>query len=188
MDQVMLGIREMMRRNKDSEREVSQAAGLARTTLRKILHAEFTPLQPLLKVMHHLGQSLLLASFPSDHTPMNSTVAISFKIAQDGEDSWKIHLMNMVDEFRASLDMRLILLPPDPVVSPQVRALIASTVIYLCEEAFVSPPSWARQTPALENPWFVSGIESLKASALLESPVSFRSKNIFVLENFLQRA
>jgi hypothetical protein len=41
---------------------------------------------------------------------------------------------------------------------------------------------------ALDSPWFVAGIENLKASALVESPVRFRKRNIFVLANFLERA
>jgi hypothetical protein len=40
----------------------------------------------------------------------------------------------------------------------------------------------------LPDPWFVAGIENLKASALVESPVQFRRNNIFVLGNFLSRA
>ena len=52
----------------------------------------------------------------------------------------------------------------------------------------ISPPKWAQSMTALNKPWFVSGMESLKASALLESPLGFRAKNIFVHENFLERA
>jgi hypothetical protein len=36
--------------------------------------------------------------------------------------------------------------------------------------------------------WFVSETNSLKASALLESPLAFRASNIFVHANFLVRA
>jgi hypothetical protein len=41
--------------------------------------------------------------------------------------------------------------------------------------------------PGLEEPWFVTGIENLKAMAIVESPVFFRRRLIFVLENFLSR-
>jgi hypothetical protein len=40
----------------------------------------------------------------------------------------------------------------------------------------------------LPAPWFVAGVENLKASALVESPVQFRRNNVFVLGNFLARA
>ncbi|NCO37375.1 MAG: hypothetical protein COZ06_23865 [Armatimonadetes bacterium CG_4_10_14_3_um_filter_66_18] len=42
--------------------------------------------------------------------------------------------------------------------------------------------------PPLPEPWFVSGIENLKATALVESPTHFRKRRIFVLGNFLERA
>lgn len=40
----------------------------------------------------------------------------------------------------------------------------------------------------LPEPWFVAGVENLKATALVESPLPFRRNNIFVLGNFLSRA
>ena len=39
----------------------------------------------------------------------------------------------------------------------------------------------------LDKPWFVSGFENLKSTALIESPLNFRKRNIFVLGNFLTR-
>jgi len=48
-------------------------------------------------------------------------------------------------------------------------------------------PGWILEVPACKDPWFVSGMESLKAIALVESPLQFRIRKIFVLENFLSR-
>ncbi|MCB0342573.1 MAG: hypothetical protein H6626_14415 [Pseudobdellovibrionaceae bacterium] len=96
--------------------------------------------------------------------------------------------MDMVDEFRKTCDMRLFALNPDRSCPHSIHVLIAATVIALCEEVGLTAPKWANDTKALEQPWFVSGVESLKASALLESPYAFRSKNIFVHKNFLARA
>jgi hypothetical protein len=41
--------------------------------------------------------------------------------------------------------------------------------------------------PAYKDPWFVSGMENLKAITLVESPLHFRRRKIFVLGNFLSR-
>jgi hypothetical protein len=41
--------------------------------------------------------------------------------------------------------------------------------------------------PACRKPWFVAGMENLKAIAVAESPLRFRIRKIFVLENFLSR-
>jgi hypothetical protein len=48
-------------------------------------------------------------------------------------------------------------------------------------------PEWILTVPAPRDPWFVSGMESLKAIAIVESPLPFRIRKIFVLENFLSR-
>lgn len=67
------------------------------------------------------------------------------------------------------------------------RALIHATARALAVELKLDPPWWAVRPQALPQPYFVAGVENLKASALLESPVMFRQNNIFVLSNFLQR-
>jgi hypothetical protein len=117
-----------------------------------------------------------------------STVAISYKIERDGFDSWKTHLFDFVDEFRRTADARLVLLPPPASSERRIVALISSVVRALCEEVGVSTPSWALRRHFLASPWFVSSMNSLKASALLEAPLAFRANNIFVHENFLARA
>ncbi len=63
-----------------------------------------------------------------------------------------------------------------------------STVETVCAEVSLPSPGWCCGVEALDSPWFVAGIENLKASALIESPVRFRKRNIFVLANFLDRA
>lgn len=68
-----------------------------------------------------------------------------------------------------------------------IGTLVASTVDYLCRELKMAPPTWVQQVPPCKDPWFVSGMENLKAIALVESPLPFRLRKIFVLENFLSR-
>jgi hypothetical protein len=116
-----------------------------------------------------------------------STVAIAMKIARDGFDSWKIHLFDFVDEFRRTADARLLILPPPSSTEIKIAALIQSTVHALCEEVSIDTPRWAIRRRFLPEPWFIAQMHSLKASAILESPISFRANNIFVLENFLTR-
>lgn len=67
------------------------------------------------------------------------------------------------------------------------RALLNATACALAAELGDAPPWWAMRPLALAEPWFVAGVESLKASALLESPIQFRRNNVFVLGNFLSR-
>ncbi len=127
--------------------------------------------------------------FPADSTSSDcSTVAIAYKIHRDGERSWQIHLMDLVDELRRSGDARLISLPPPSFIETKLLALLASTVVALCEELQMDVPRWALRNFFLDTPWFVSETEALKATAMAESPLCFRRNNIFVLENFLARA
>ena len=69
-----------------------------------------------------------------------------------------------------------------------IDSLLASTVEYLCDELGIETPDWVWDVPPCKEPWFVSGYENLKAIAIAESPVFFRRRKIFVLENFLSRA
>ena len=95
--------------------------------------------------------------------------------------------MDFVDEYRRALDYRLLLLPPVQDLDRRLKALLSGIVFSLCQESGVEPPSWCEKEFFLDEPWFVSGMDSLKALALLESPLAFRQHNIFVLQNFLDR-
>ncbi|MDQ2640692.1 MAG: hypothetical protein M3Y79_08955 [Pseudomonadota bacterium] len=68
------------------------------------------------------------------------------------------------------------------------KSLLNATACALAAEFQQPPPWWAMHPLTLPEPWFVAGIENLKATALVESPLPFRRNNIFVLGNFLSRA
>ena len=100
--------------------------------------------------------------------------------------NWLIWLMDFVDDFRYHKD-------PAAVVEPfefnneKVDAVLASVAEYLCDELNIECPGWLLKVPACKVPWFISGMENLKAIAIVESPLHFRIRKIFVLENFLSR-
>jgi transcriptional regulator with XRE-family HTH domain len=117
----------------------------------------------------------------------DSIQEISIRMMLDGFESWKIHLFDFVDAFRATRHCEL-LDPPVTGLDIRLQALCATVVEALCAENGLRAPPWCAGIPPLSQPWFVAGIENLKASALVESPAWFRSRNIFVLGNFLSRA
>ena len=99
---------------------------------------------------------------------------------------WCIHLMNFVDDFRRHKNVRAV---KDPFVSGDERmdALLASTAESLCDELGLEPPVWLERIPECKEPWFVGDLQRLKAVSIVESPLRFRMRKIFVLENFLSR-
>ena len=179
----------LRKRQRLSEESLSKNAHMSRSTLRHIeAHESNIRLESIASVANALNLQLDLLVSPSECKSELSTVGIGFHIIHDGPSSWKIHLFNLVDHFRQTLDPRLLLLPPPLALEFKFQALIASVVCILCKEAGMDTPQWAKKRYYLEKPWFVSETEALKASALIESPIYFRNNNLFVLSNFLERA
>ncbi len=121
-------------------------------------------------------------------TPVDAIRDISLRMVLDGFASWKTHLFDFVDAFRSTRNVVLVQECPVTELDPRLRALCASVTEALCHETGMPAPAWCTGIPALRSPWFVAGIENLKAMALVESPAWFRARGIFVLGNFLERA
>ena len=131
------------------------------------------------------GVDLVLSHFLQQDS--DSVMIASIRMLSDGFASWPLHLFNFVDAFRTSRNEALIRAAPVDAIDARIKTLLTSTVEALCNELGVRTPAWCAGIAALDEPWFVAGIESLKAIALVESPVQFRKRNIFVLGNFLDR-
>jgi hypothetical protein len=87
--------------------------------------------------------------------------------------------MGMVQDEPGSLDGDK---PPD------IRAYLAAITETLCREAGLTPPDWTQKPDYfLKEPWFAGGLENLKAILLVESPIPFRRRNLFVSANALSR-
>ena len=190
MINLQLPFRPLRARESLSEREVVGTVSLSRGALRSLEAPERSNFT--VGVIHQLASFFnrdveVIVSARDTH-PECSTVALAYKIERDGFDSWKMHLFDFVDEFRRTLDGRLFNLPPPAFLDKRLLALLSSTVRALCDEAKITPPPWAMRRQFLPSPWFVSGVNALKAAAILESPLPFRVNNIFVQANFLSRA
>lgn len=104
-----------------------------------------------------------------------------------GGEHWYVPFMDFVDDFRRTKEHAHQFGAPLILNSPRFDALLASTVECLCDEQGIEAPEWVWNVPALKEPWFVAGIENLKALGIAQSPVYYRRRLIFVLENFLSR-
>jgi len=68
-------------------------------------------------------------------------------------------------------------------------AYLAATAVALARLIGTCPPRWAVGCDRrLDRPWFASRGPAIRATLLLESPASFRERNLFVSENALSRA
>lgn len=106
-------------------------------------------------------------------------------IMKSGEN-WRIPFMEFVDDLRRTKDMSLIE-KPFFLSNDKMDSLLASTIEYLCFELKMKVPDWVWEVPSCKEPWFIAGYENLKAISIVESPVFFRRRKIFVLKNFLSR-
>lgn len=103
-----------------------------------------------------------------------------------------IKIANFVDEFRrASHDQKLKMVEkPELHFKKRIHnSYFAASVEYLCLESHIPIPGWVHNKKYfLKEPFFAGGLESLKAFLLVESPLPFRRRNIFVSGNALARA
>jgi len=101
-------------------------------------------------------------------------------------------LANFIDEFnRSSLEKKQKMVEEFPfkgIKNKKYAAYIAAMVEELCFTNNIDIPEWVFDKKySLKEPFFVGGLESIKAFLIVESPLPFRRRNIFVSENVLKR-
>lgn len=109
-------------------------------------------------------------------------------------DSFDRCLANFLDEFYAAPNENALtdtppLLAENSGETGRVQdAYLAATAERLAHDFNLRTPDWtASDSRKLHRPWFASSLASLRAVLLLESPASFRARNLFVSENALNR-
>ena len=121
------------------------------------------------------------------------TLAEVAQLTLDGEVFDRC-LADFLDEFYATPDAkalaaRPIMLAPTFGEPGRVQdAYLAATAEELARSAELPVPAWtADDARKLHRPWFASPLAALRAVLLLESPLAFRARNLFVSENALSR-
>ena len=79
--------------------------------------------------------------------------------------------------------------PPLTTGSDRYDALLAGIVEFACASHGVVAPSWVNaERYFLSTWWFVSGLASLHANALVHSPISLARRGVFVTQGALEYA
>jgi hypothetical protein len=112
-----------------------------------------------------------------------------------GSESFDRCLANFLDEFYSApnakaLEDRPQLLAPKFGEAGRVQDVyLAAVAEELARIRQFPVPTWTmEETRKLHRPWFASPLAALRTVLLLESPSTFRSRNLFISENALSRA
>lgn len=108
------------------------------------------------------------------------------KRMKDAPETWNAALMDFVSDFRLRKDSAAIS-DSFELGNEKLDAVLASSIETLCDELKLRIPEWVRKVPSCEQPYFVAGDDDLMAIAIVESPVRFRLRKVFVCDNFLSR-
>lgn len=185
-------IRELRIKRGLSQRELARLAGVSFSCVQQIERRghnwRMASIQRIINALDGSGKNVEGLVSRALSVVDDSVEDASLRMVEEGFASWKIHLFNLIDRFRATHDASLIARPPVPDLDERLLALLASTVESLCAESGLKCPPWCSGVFPLRHPWFVSGMQNLRAMALVESPATFRRRNLFVLANFLDRA
>ena len=118
------------------------------------------------------------------------TVRELLEYLSDQSDESQLYINAFLDEFRAAPPAaRPAMIAAGPQRSGASEGLVAAVVSALCREVDLEPPAWVARTVS-PAPFFVFPARSfaLRLRLMLESPPPFRSRNVFVPENYLARA
>lgn len=110
-------------------------------------------------------------------------------------DAWRFGLKQLVDDYETALRhegqdaaARLFADSPPPSGSCQFDAALAALTEHLARRDGWTPPAWAFEPHRYAQPWwFVDGLESLRATALVDSPAAFRKRGVFICDGALTR-
>jgi hypothetical protein len=78
---------------------------------------------------------------------------------------------------------------PPSTGDPRYDALLGALVEHLCLRSGTPIPAWVEDPDRfIETWWFVSGLRRLHASALVQSPISFARRGVFICDGALTYA
>jgi transcriptional regulator with XRE-family HTH domain len=178
-----------------SQRALAARAGVAQTTVARTESGRISPTwETLTRMLHAAGVSAEITTGPGPHPAHVTCREAGHRVADalsrgDEPEAWR-HVMQLLDDVRGDPTPAALLADrPPPTGVRRWDALLAATAAHLAHEGDVYPAAWTHDPRyVLDEWWFPSGIESLHAMALVQSPAQFRVRGIFLLDGALDRA
>ncbi|WJK37250.1 hypothetical protein [Solwaraspora sp. WMMA2065] len=104
-------------------------------------------------------------------------------------------LLQLLDDYQRALTTdgvpagaELFATAPSETGDVRVDAALAGLAEHLARRDGWRPPTWAFDQNRYAKPWwFVSGLKSWHATAIVESPLAFRKRGVFITESALTR-
>lgn len=109
-------------------------------------------------------------------------------LSDSPQDVWRL-VGELLDDDRDADDREVLVSVEDapwPTGNARADVLVAALGEYLCVRRGMVPPSWTQMMSEVVPWWFVAG-ERFAALALLESPMSFARRGIFITAGALER-
>lgn len=109
-------------------------------------------------------------------------------LSDSPQDVWRL-VGEMLDDDRGADDSEVrssVEDPPWPTGNAKADVLVAALGEYLCVRRGLVPPSWTQMMSEVVPWWFVAG-ERFAALALVESPMSFARRGVFITAGALER-
>lgn len=116
-----------------------------------------------------------------------SIVEVSRKAAEGSFDLAAREFLDAWQEMNRDERQTAVSVEP-PGLGPVKDAYLAALAEHLSLSDGLNPPSWCQgESRFLRQPFFAGGLESIKAILLVESPLAFRRRLIFISADALSR-
>jgi len=111
------------------------------------------------------------------------------------KDIWRYAVIQLLDDYTSlrlqegvAKAARLFDPVPQATGDTRVDAAFAALAEHLARRDGWAPPAWSRDFERPASPWwFVTDMAGLHPRALVESPLSFRKRGVFITEDALDR-